>query len=244
MRNLILIILFHLVSYSLLSQDSILIRQEKVKNTIQKIYLNSDSSFSKFIYNNKGQLLYIKKFADTNLSIEHGKWVEFFPNSSVKLLQYYNNGEPTGKWFYYSKNGNVLEEYNYDFTIKYFNPKDDKKLSQNLPNIPEVPIENVKDAKFNGGDINSFRDYLQQHLHIDRATFDKFDGSGKHNIKIKFTIDTNGNLIDLFISNNGEPILEKEVARVVRESPKWSPRIVNSFPEKQQIIMPAVFLFP
>lgn len=230
-------LIFCSLSNFLLSQDSILIKQDLIKGIIEKTYLKSDSSIEIFKYTKNNKLVFVKAYTNTTQNIEHGKWIELYTDGSIKCVQHYDNGEPMGKWLYFAKNGDIIEEFNYDFELKFAEEKVQNSDSITFPFVEQQ-------AKFNGGDIELFRQYLQKHLHIDRLTFDKFIGSGRHIIKVAFTIESDGNLNDIYIYNNHEPILEKEVARVIRESPTWSPATLNRKPVLQRFVMPAIFVFP
>jgi len=233
----LMVLIFVSLSKILFSQDSVLIKLDTIKSTIEKTYLRNDSSRLVFGYTKNGKPIFIKSYTNIKCITEHGKWVTLYPNGSVKNIQYYKNGEPIGIWYYYAKNGNKIEEYNYDFDLNY-----EENREHNIKNY-YPHIEEEQQAKFNGGDLELFRQYLQHHLHIDWLTFEKFIGSVKHIIKADFTIEADGSINKIYIFNTDCPILEKEVARVIRESPIWSPATLGGKPVPQRFVMPAIFIF-
>lgn len=81
----------------------------------------------------------------------------------------------------------------------------------------DLITEIEEQAKFQGGDISEFVKWIKENLH----SSEKNPGSGK--VYIKFTVDDTGNLVNILILKGDNPLLNREVLRILKSSPSWLP---------------------
>ncbi len=74
--------------------------------------------------------------------------------------------------------------------------------------------------KFNGGDLNDFRNYIQSKLNYPEEAAKK-GIQGK--VFVQFLVDTDGEVINVKIVKGLHPALDAETVRAVRSSPYWEP---------------------
>ncbi len=90
------------------------------------------------------------------------------------------------------------------------------------------------DAKFNGGGIDKFGEFL--HKEFD---YSKVSKPGK--LEVTFTIDEQGNLTKIRITQMLDVVSATEFIRVLKKSPKWEPAKRNGKPISIEIKYPMVF---
>jgi TonB family protein len=96
-----------------------------------------------------------------------------------------------------------------------------------------------KSATFMGGDINSFRDWVQRNLvYSPIAVKQKIFGR----VYVKYTIDENGKLCEAEIYKGVHPLIDNEALRVIKSSPLWEPGTIDGMKVKQSFVMPVIFL--
>ena len=117
------------------------------------------------------------------------------------------------------------------------------KVSSNTDSIKnEEPIFIAVDenAKFQGGDINTFRNWLMTHVKYPE-TARKMGIQGR--VIAQFVVNTEGNVEKVKILRSLEPDCDAEVVRVIRNSPKWTPGKKDGKNVKQQFVSPVIFKF-
>ncbi len=93
-------------------------------------------------------------------------------------------------------------------------------------------------AKFQGGDLEKFREWVQKNLvYPPIAVENRIQGT----VIIQFYINSKGKLVESSILQSVDPSLDNEVLRVVNLSPDWEPALLDDRPVKQQFIMPVLF---
>jgi TonB family protein len=93
-------------------------------------------------------------------------------------------------------------------------------------------------ATFQGGDLNSFRDWVFKNT-IYPATAVQAGITGK--VIVQFCIDSKGDVTDVKVIRSVSPEIDKEAIRVISSSPKWSPGKQGGKAIKQLFTMPVVF---
>lgn len=118
------------------------------------------------------------------------------------------------------------------------------------PPPPPAPIEATTDdgsayifvdeqAVFQGGDINTFRDWVQKNLiYPPEAVKNGIFGR----ITVQFAVTSAGKISDIKILRGVDPLLDKETVRVLATSPDWIPAKVGGKEVKQQFVIPVVFI--
>lgn len=115
-------------------------------------------------------------------------------------------------------------------------------INLNMPDEKEsrdelfVVVEEM--PKFRGADLQSFRTYIQKKIVYPREAIEQ-KISGR--VYAQFTIDKSGELIDAKILNKVHPALDREVIRVLNDSPIWQPGKQRDKPVSVSMIIPVDF---
>jgi len=92
-----------------------------------------------------------------------------------------------------------------------------------------------ENASFQGGDVNKFKLYLNEQLSkSDASKNNNLDGKGV----VQFTIDQKGKVTDITILRSLSPEIDKEIIRILKNSPRWTPGKRNGQAVKQQFMLP------
>ncbi len=108
-------------------------------------------------------------------------------------------------------------------------------VQEEAPNPDEGYFIVEENAMFQGGDIYSFVNWVNQNL---KYPVDA-DVSGR--IFLEFSVDTLGTVADIKLLRGIDPKLDEEAIRVVKSSPKWTPAKQNGVKVKQKITIPVSF---
>ena|SRR4030042_3736578 len=104
----------------------------------------------------------------------------------------------------------------------------------------EVAFIIVEDMpKFQGGDQNTFRAWIQTNLKYPEIAAEN-GISGR--VFVNFVVNKNGEVVDAKVVRGVDPSLDQEALRVVRSSPKWEPGKQRGKPVKVQFTFPIVFV--
>ena len=93
--------------------------------------------------------------------------------------------------------------------------------------------------KFQGGDQNAFRKWIQENLRYPEIAAEN-GISGK--VFVQFAVNSKGLVVDAKVMRGVDPALDKEALRVVNSSPKWEPGKQRGKPVKVQFTFPIVFV--
>ena len=93
-------------------------------------------------------------------------------------------------------------------------------------------------ATFQGGDINSFRIWVQQSMVYPTAAAEA-GISGK--VIVQFAVNSKGVIVDAKVLRGVHPELDKEALRCIVSSPHWVPGKQGGKSVKQQFVIPIVF---
>jgi Ca-activated chloride channel family protein len=94
-------------------------------------------------------------------------------------------------------------------------------------------------ATFQGGDIATFREYIQKHLVYPKEAIEK---GLQGNVIIQFTIDQQGNITDVKVLRGIDKVLDDEAVRVILASPKWAPGKQSGTAVKTNMVIPVEFV--
>lgn len=95
-----------------------------------------------------------------------------------------------------------------------------------------------ENATFQGGDIDSFRKWVQSNMVYPTAAV---EAGIQGKVIMQFAVNSNGNLVDTKILRGVNPELDKEALRAVLSSPKWVAGRQGGKAVKQQFVIPIVF---
>ncbi len=104
--------------------------------------------------------------------------------------------------------------------------------------MPEVFVKVSNMPKFQGGDLEKFRQWVQkeaQYPEVQRAM--GIEGR----VIVQFIVNMDGSLSDFEVISDTDPALNKEALRVVSKSPKWTPGDNAGKPARVRITIPVVF---
>ncbi len=117
-------------------------------------------------------------------------------------------------------------------------PQQANSSSDELPsaNTPEIFTRVDIDAKYPG----NWRSFLERSLN-GQVAVDNGAGAGTYTTVIQFIVDSEGNVSDVKGLTNVGYGLEQEAIRVIQQSGKWSPAVVNGQPVKAYRKQPITF---
>jgi periplasmic protein TonB len=131
---------------------------------------------------------------------------------------------------------------------------DDIKEDANEAPPEEIVVEEKKDevveadepafviveenASFMGGDINSYRLWVQQNIVFPTAAAEA-GIAGK--VIVQFAVNSKGKVVDAKVLRGVHPELDKEAIRCIMGSPQWTPGKQGGKSVKQQFVIPIVF---
>jgi TonB family protein len=95
-----------------------------------------------------------------------------------------------------------------------------------------------KQAAFQGGSLETFRDWVQQNLKYPEIAV-KNGIFGR--VTIQFAVNSDGKVCDIKILRGVAPSLDEEAVRTLQSSPLWTPAEQGGKPVKQQFVMPVIF---
>ena len=122
------------------------------------------------------------------------------------------------------------QSLNYEVTTE---DKKDFNKSEAKPE-PAFAVQE-ESATFRGKDINAFKQYvLSQFKYPSSLKNAKVSGR----LLIQFVVDANGKITDIKILRSVHPDIDKEIIRILKNSPLWSPAKQSGSPVKQQLVMP------
>jgi len=94
-------------------------------------------------------------------------------------------------------------------------------------------------ATFQGGNIDSFRDWVQKNLvyppvAVENGIFGR--------VTVQFAVNSRGDVTDVKILRGVDPSLDKETIRVIISSPRWGAAKQGGRAVKQQFVIPVIFM--
>lgn len=99
-----------------------------------------------------------------------------------------------------------------------------------------VIVENM--PKFQGGDLNKFREYIGENLKYPKIAA---DNGIQGRVIVSYVIEPDGRLTNAKILRGVDPSLDKEAIRVVESSPLWSPGTQHGEPVRVKFNIPITF---
>ena len=113
-------------------------------------------------------------------------------------------------------------------------------LRQAITSIPDNQVFFVveESATFQGGDLNSFREWVLKNL-IYPASAREQGITGK--VIVQFCIDIKGDISDIKVIRGVNKDIDNEATRVIKSSPQWAPGKQGGKPVKQLFTIPVTF---
>ena len=182
------------------------------------------------IQNEKRQLFMVSNFENGKL---HGQMQCYDVNGELKMRGQFSDGYMIGMWEFDINNKDKKH-------TKAFN------LADNVKNVSELnrylQFRNIsidKNAEFNGGSIDKFREHIILALQYPKKAFEK-GIEGK--VITAFKVGKTGLLYDFEILQPSEELLNREARRVINTSPLWRPAFLNQMPVDVSFAFPVVFI--
>ena len=129
--------------------------------------------------------------------------------------------------------------------VDYISQNDNNKVSGGNKDstIVEVVVEEISCyitveelATFQGGDLNLFRNWVQQQLIYPQEC--EYEGR----VMVQFVVNAEGNVDKVqIIQSSGDSLLDNEAVRVIKSSPQWKPAIWTGKKQNQQFLLPVMF---
>ncbi len=173
-------------------------------------------------------------YSETNLETAVGSVNNYKEDGKLDFTIEYADGKPLDKTYYY-KSGNKKSYTLYsDKGIQMQKGWDDAGKE-----IKNFVVE--RQAQFKGGD-EGWKKYLEKNLN---ATIPSAVGApaGNYEVRVQFVVDKDGvpaNLKALSVPARCKAC-GAEALRVLRESPKWEPAILNNEPVNFEVIQNIIF---
>lgn len=150
--------------------------------------------------------------------------------------------KPPDLAFVIRDNSAELIDQTVDFSTE-IDPWDGVDFS-NLPDITENPVDDVPFRKvedmpsFQNGDISNFVKYIQSNV-IYREEAIEMQIQGK--VFADFVVNKEGYIENVKIVRGVDPLLDNEVIKALKASPRWKPGKQRNIPVKVAFTIPIVF---
>lgn len=92
--------------------------------------------------------------------------------------------------------------------------------------------------KFRGGDINTFRDWVQKRVRYPELAA---ENGIQGRVFITFVVETNGNVTNVAVTRSVDPLLDDAAREAVAASPKWEPGMQRGRPVRVRYSIPIIF---
>lgn len=98
---------------------------------------------------------------------------------------------------------------------------------------------NYEPAQFEGGFLPEFRNWIIGKIRYPEEAYEQRIGG---TVRARFVIEKDGTLTNIIIDKSSHQSLSKEVERVLKRSPKWTPATVNGEPVRLRYSLPVEFM--
>jgi protein TonB len=92
---------------------------------------------------------------------------------------------------------------------------------------------------FRGGDINKFREYINEHLKYPEAAA---ESGVQGRVILSFVVEPTGKVSNVKVLRGVDPHLDKEAVRVIESSPEWNPGKQRGKPGRVSFNIPVIFV--
>ena len=127
------------------------------------------------------------------------------------------------------------DETSEDKTVEIYAPV----LQAEEEEVEEEIFVIVEDMpKFKGGDINTFREWVQKRVRYPELAA---ENGIQGRVFITFVVETNGNVSNVSISRSVDALLDEAAKEAVAASPKWEPGMQRGRPVRVRYSIPIIF---
>lgn len=127
------------------------------------------------------------------------------------------------------------EEFKEDVAVRivaFANDEEEVNEEEIFVIVEEMPT-------FRGGDINKFRDYINENLKYPLAAA---ESGVQGRVILSFVIEPTGKISNVKVLRGVDPLLDKEAVRVVESSPEWNPGRQRGKPVRVSFNIPVIFV--
>lgn len=221
--NISIFFLAIFISSAAAGSDTLFFRLSNTWNTVKsptgnylRKCVKENDNYHCWDYNNNNILVTESFYTDTSFTRKlfcHKYFHEI--KGYLEQTRCYENGRLSGYFVDYNEKGDTTSYVLYD------NGAVVKEWSL-VPQSNLVPFEmNEEQAEFPGGNL-AWLDYLSQNLNYPDSLQNL-----KGQLVVKFIINPKGNIESVEIIKSLHPVLDKEVIRVIMNSPRWKPAKQN-----------------
>ncbi len=127
----------------------------------------------------------------------------------------------------------TFDEFEEDLVVEAVNTVEEEIVEEDqiFMNAETMP-------SFNGGDINTFRTWVQSNLKFPQIALEN-GISGK--VILEFVVEKDGKLTGIAVLRTPDKSLSEEAIRVLKSSPKWSPGKQRNNPVRVKYTLPVEF---
>ncbi len=102
--------------------------------------------------------------------------------------------------------------------------------------LPYIAVQ--EPATFKGGDVNKFRDWVEQNINYPN---DALSAEIQGKVYVTFVVNTKGEICNVNIIRGVHPSIDDETIKVLMNSPKWIPAKQDGKVVRQQFSIPIVY---
>jgi TonB family protein len=190
--------------------------QEKAKFLLVEKQMN-DSAFEKLEYNFSGPMINRATFKDKELTILNGDYADYHTNGYLATTGQYSNNKKDGLWYLYDDTAKVITKYTFHLDT-LLSTIDMDSLGKANDKIKQDTTGEVE-ASYKGGN-GKIRSFISSNFKLPQRTISLHkDGT----VKIRFVIDTEGEVIEIAVLQSVEFAFDEEAMRVISLMKKWNP---------------------
>jgi TonB family protein len=190
--------------------------QEKAKFLLVEKQMN-DSAFEKLEYNFSGPMINRATFKDKELTILNGDYADYHTNGYLATTGQYSNNKKDGLWYLYDDTAKVITKYTFHLDT-LLSTIDMDSLGKANDKIKQDTTGEVE-ASYKGGN-GKIRSFISSNFKLPQRTISLHkDGT----VKIRFVIDTAGDVKEIAVLQSVEFAFDEEAMRVISLMKKWNP---------------------
>jgi Gram-negative bacterial TonB protein C-terminal len=207
------------------------------KYDIKRVISKTDSGYQITDYRKGDMLKFRGVYSAIDPDIPNGHFQFYNENGLLEAEGNYIDGELSGTWAFYQKDGSLREEVSYDLII----PVCDSSYTFNKEQYPATIDSSQTEVMpvFPGGN-SGFYTFLYE-----QAVYPPLPGMYFKTGTVigKFTIDPTGKVCDVHTEKGVDKDLRKEIMRVMLLLPTWEPGKKGDRPVSVKMTCPVTFNF-
>ena len=197
-------------------ENGITNRQDKAKFLVVEKQIN-DTAFEKLEYNFAGPMINRATFKDKALTILNGDYADYHENGYLATTGRYSNNKKDGVWYIYNDTSKAITEYKFhlDSLVSKIDMDSMAKVNERIKRDTTGEVE----ASYPGG-IGKVRSLISSKFNLPQRTISLRKGG---TVKIRFLIDTTGDVKGISVLQSVEFAFDEEAMRVISLMKKWNP---------------------